>query len=200
MEPSGSVTQWIRSLQQGDSEAASHLWDRYFRRLAALVRSQYGSIRSGQGNESDVALGAFQSFCRGLQEGKFASLQGRDELWKVLVVIAKRKAVDCLRRENARKRGGGQVQGDAFLSDLIGVEPTPDVTAELLDEFRHVLDLLAAEDGTLCLIALRKFEGYTNQEIAAELSTHTRTVQRKCERIRIIWAADVERRDSDGPP
>jgi len=199
MDNSGSVTRWIRTLQRGDPEAATQLWERYFRRLAAVARAQMGQGRRTGGDEEDVALSAFHSFFRCVREGRFATLQGRDELWRVLVVIAKRKAINWLRHETADIRGGGKVQGDAFLSDVVSPEPTPQFTAELLDEFRHVLEILRNEDGTLCLIALRKLEGYTSKEIAAELSLSVRTVERKSKRICVVWAADADQRAQGDP-
>jgi len=194
---SGSVSHLLKALQQGDQEAAARLWDRYFHDLAAVARAQLGQVRRAAADEDDVALSAFHSFCRHLGEGRFPSLQGRDELWRVLVVIAKCKAIDWIRRETAAIRGGGKVKGEAFLADVVSPEPTPEFTAELLDEFRRLLDLLRQDNGTLSLIALRKLEGYSNREIAAELSVATRTVERKLQRICILWTADVERRSAD---
>jgi len=66
--------------------------------------------------------------------------------------------------------------------------------AELLDEMRQLLDVLRRKDQTLCLIAQRKFEGFSNEQIAAELSRNVRTVQRKLERIRVLWLEDLQKR------
>ena len=49
--------------------------------------------------------------------------------------------------------------------------------------------LLALDDPVLRLVALRKLEGSTNREIAAELDATERTVERKLERIRARWAS-----------
>jgi len=170
------------------------LWDRYFQNLAEIARDQLGTVKTGAGDENDVALSAFYSFCQRLEEGRFENLQGRDDLWKVLVVIVRRKAITWIRHETAEKRGGGKLYGDAFLEDAVGAEPTPDFTVELLDELRHLLDVLRNEDGTLCLIAMRKLEGYSSSEIAAELSVSPRTVERKFRRICILWAEEVDKR------
>ena len=42
-------------------------------------------------DEEDVALSAFDSFCRGAEQGRFPQLDGRDDLWHLLVVITVRK-------------------------------------------------------------------------------------------------------------
>ena len=50
----------------------------------------------------DVALSAFNSLCRGLENGRFPKLQDRDDLWRLLVVIA------------AVAIGGGIIYGITF--------------------------------------------------------------------------------------
>ena len=42
------------------------------------------------------------------------------------------------------------------------------------------------------VIAQKKLEGYTNQEIAQELKCTLRTVERKLERIRTYWGRTEE--------
>lgn len=196
MDEPGSVTRWIIMLQQGDKNqaAAAGLWQRYFQRLARVARAQLGRPSRAVLDESDIALEALHSFFQGVEEGRFADLQGRDELWRVLVVIAKRKAINSLRHELAQIRGGGKAHSDALLAEIAGTEPTPELTAALFDELQHILSVLREEDGTLCLIAIRKSEGHSNQEIAAELSVSLRTIERKLTRINILWAADLEKR------
>ena len=90
------------------------------------------------------------------------------------------------------------MQGDAFIEDVVNTEPTPEFTAEILDEVRQLFDYLRKEDGTLFLIAMRKLEGCNNAEIAAELSVSTRTVDRKFRRICILWSEDFEKRMGNG--
>jgi len=201
MDNSGSVTRWIKTLREGDQEAAARLWSKYFYRLAGVVRSKFGEARLGAADGEDVALSAFFSFCRCIEEGRFGDLSGRDELWRLLVLIAKRKAVDSIRHEMAAKRGGGKVRGEGDLAEVVSPAPTPAFTAELFDEVHRLMDVvLGPEEGMLRLIALRKLEGYSNKEIAAELSLATRTVDRKLELIRILWTTDAEKRAQSEEP
>lgn len=197
MTTSGSVTRWLVQLQSGDAEAVAPLWDRYFRRLAGVAREGLRRGPSGAADESDVALSAMHSFFTGIRDGEFADLRGRDELWRILVVIAKRKAVSWLRREYAQKRGGGRIVGDALLSEVMGDEPTPEQTVAAIEELKHLLDLLRREDASLGLIAMRKAEGFTNDEIATQLCVSQRSIQRKLLRIDVLWALDLERRFGD---
>ncbi len=197
MDTIGSVTQLLKNLQEGDSDAASSLWDRYFQQLARVARGRLGNAVAGAGDQEDVAISAFFSFCRRVEQGQFDDLQNRQELWRMLVVIASRKAISWLRQETAEKRGGGRTRSGDALPNLIGPEPTPDFTAELFEEVRRLLGLLRREDVVLCLLAQRKLAGHTNAEIAAELSLAPRSIQRKIQRIRILWSADLDRRDPE---
>ena len=199
MDTIGSVTQLLRNLHEGDEQAVSSLWDRYFERLACAARARLGDgmAMCGAGDQEDIALSAFFSFCQRVEHGHFADLQDRQELWRVLVVIARRKAISWLRHEMAAKRGGGRSRDQTMLANVVSSEPTPDFAAELLEEIRHLLDLLRNEDATLCLVAQRKLEGYSNAEIATELSLAPRSVQRKIQRIGILWSADIAGRGAD---
>ncbi len=192
MDTTGSVTKLLRDLQAVDERAAGPLWERYFQRLAAAAKTRLGDGRWAAGDHEDVALSAFHSFCRRLEHGRLPDLDGRQELWRVLVVIARRKAISWLRHETAAKRGGGKTRSLSVLEDMVSKEPSPEFVAEFLEEADRLLDLLHREDATLCLIAKRKLEGFSNAEIAGELSLTIRSIQRKVERVRILWSADAD--------
>src|SRR6478752_225355 len=106
MNARGSVSQWIQLLQAGDPAGAQPLWELYFQRLVALARGRLVGAARRARDEEDVALSAFDSFCRGAAAGRFPRLDDRDNLWKVLTTIAARKAANQRRREQQKKRGG----------------------------------------------------------------------------------------------
>src|SRR5262249_59846574 len=64
MSTPGSVTHWIRNLKAGDAGAAHFLWERYFPRLLGLARKMLRGTSRRTADEEDVALCAFDSFCR----------------------------------------------------------------------------------------------------------------------------------------
>jgi RNA polymerase sigma factor (sigma-70 family) len=200
MTPTGSVTQWIGLLQAGDPAAAQHLWECYFERLVRLARKRLGGGRRQAADEEDVALSAFDSFCRGAGDGRFPKLSDRHNLWALLVLITARKSVDLIRHERRKKRGGGAVRGESALAtpdasptvlpgleQVAGREPTPEFAAQLAEEFQRLLAKLSAE---LRSLALWKLEGYTNAEIAAKLGCVEGTVERKLRVIRTIWGKE----------
>jgi DNA-directed RNA polymerase specialized sigma24 family protein len=194
-ENSGNpVTQWIAALKQGDQAAAQGLWEAYFRRLVGLARARLRDAPRRIADEEDVALSAFDSFCRGVQAGRFPRLDDRHDLWQILVLITVRKAINLRNYEARRSRGMGKTES---LTDLTpeGVEaiggdgPTPELAAQFAEEYQRLMDQLG--DPGLQRVATFKLEGYTNEEIAARLGCVVSTVERKLARIRKVWAREM---------
>jgi DNA-directed RNA polymerase specialized sigma24 family protein len=194
MTSDGSVTQWLQLLKAGDRAAAQPLWERYFRRLVALARSRLQGTPRRIADEEDVALSAFDSFCRGAEQGRFPKLEDRGDLWQLLVLLTARKAGQFVRHQCREKRGVGKILTEADLADagdgdglaaVIGNEPTPEFAALVAEQWRRLLDALA--DAELRQIAVWKMEGYTTEEIAAKLGCVPRTVERRLRLIRALW-------------
>src|SRR6516164_3775705 len=113
MPSQGSITHWIDLLQAGDPDAVRPLWERYFGQLVHRARTALRGKANLGADEEDVALSAFDSFCRSTQQGRFPNLADRDDLWRLLVVFTARKASRLLRDASRHKCGGGQVQTEA---------------------------------------------------------------------------------------
>ena len=139
----GSVTLWIGALRAGDEEAARQLWSRYYE---ALVRQARARLRARAiADEEDVALSAFDSFYAGVARGRFPDIADRYDLWRLLVTMTARKAVNQHRRESRQKRGAGRVvlqsalvagqesEADA-MRQVIGTEPSPEFAAMVAEE------------------------------------------------------------------
>ena len=190
MSSKGSVTRWIDALQAGDGAAAQQLWERYFRRLVGLARAKLQGAPCGAADEHDVAQSALYSFCRGAQQGRFPQLADRECLWRLLVLITTRKAAHLVRDETRQKRGGaaGRESDDDCLDRVLSREPDPAFAAEVAEECRRLLHKLA--DAELEAVALRRMEGYTVEEIAAQLDCAPRTVKRMLQLIRSIWESE----------
>src|SRR5262249_61707282 len=77
-----SVSAWIEGLKAGDAAAAEELWQRYFGQLVALARRRLQGARVRAADGEDAALSAFDSFCRGAEQGRFPRLNDRDDLWQ----------------------------------------------------------------------------------------------------------------------
>jgi RNA polymerase sigma factor (sigma-70 family) len=188
-----SVLRWLGRLQSGEQSAARELWVQYFGAMVELARNKLRGVAARAADEEDVALSAFKSFCRAVEGGRYPNLTDRDGLWAVLVTITVRKAVDLKRYEYRQKRqppARADARDEPALEDVIGREPDPEFAARIAEEFQRLLGLLT--DPTLRTIALRKMEGFTNAEVAAELGVVPRTVERKLNLIRRLWEARAD--------
>lgn len=187
-----SVTGWIRGLGTSRHEDASKLlWDRYFARLARLAHGRLRGASRGHADGEDVALSVFDSFFRGAAAGRFDRLEGRDDLWRLLVTIAARKASNAARDGLRLKRGGLVAFDDpGALAEVAGDEPSPEFAMLVADESRRLFEALS--DDSLRDVVRLRLEGYSNEEIAAALDCGLRTVERKLALIRKRWLAEGE--------
>jgi len=203
------VTCWLRQLEAGDEDAARHLWERYYRELVELARARLGTTPRRVADEEDVALSVLRCLYEGAARGQFAELVNRGELWQLLAAITGRKVIDQQRHLNQQKRGGGRVRGDSVLhgndddrssvgfDQFGGDAPTPEVLAIAAEEFQRLMLLL--DDDRLRQIAQCKLEGCTNEEIGQRLGLACRSIERKLQRIRQIWATELEQRTIPAP-
>lgn len=205
-EAGGSVTCWIECLRAGDSVAAQPVWDRYFRKLVDLTRARFPLLRKAGSiaDEEDAALSAFNIICTGLVDGRYPDLCDRDDLWRLLVVITARKAINQIERLSRQRRGGGFLvresdlesrvteQQSQGLDQLLGPDPTPEFIAQMNEECQILMDLLV-DDPVLKLsdIATWKLEGFTRDEIAARLGCSRRTVASRLNLIRKTWESHI---------
>jgi len=193
MSSDGSVSRWLPPLQDGDPTAAQKLWEHCFRRLVKLARSKLRGTQRRAADEEDVALSAFDSFCRSAEQGRFPQLSDRDSLWRLLVTITARKAAHQIRDEARIKRGGTAKTTDAEAdwAGLLSREPSPEFAAEVAEDCRRLLARLG--DQELEKVALLRMEGYTVEEVAERLGCAPRSVKRKLALIRTIWEKEMPR-------
>jgi len=188
MSASSSVTQWLGRLKAGDVAGAQPLWERYFQRLVGLARKKLRGNKPRLGDEHDIALSAFDSFCRAAEQGRFPRLSDRKDLWRILVMLTARKALALMKHEGRKKRRGDAATV-ADVEQIIGPMPSPEFAAQMAEDFQVLPNKL--EDYELRHLALLKLEGWTNAEIATKLECVLRTVERKLSLIRQIWNQEI---------
>lgn len=193
-ETAGSMTERICELRAGRNvdDAARAIWDRYFEPLVRLARARLRDLPGAMVGEEDVALSTLDCLCRGLPEGRYPGLSGRDDLFRLMVTITARKAANRIRDESRGRRGGGRVvderaldaEGDGAggLAALAGREPPPESAAIFAGELGRLLAALPSDEHKA--IAALKLEEYTDREIADRLGLGLRTVERKLAVIR----------------
>jgi DNA-directed RNA polymerase specialized sigma24 family protein len=189
---------WVQQFLAGDAnEAVDKLWKRYFQRLVGVARGMLADLPRRVADEEDVAACAFESFCNGAAKGRFPLLNDRDDLWRILVTITVRKALQLDLHLSCQKRGDKLVLDQAALEQasrdstnlgmdqFLADDPTPEFAAQAAEQFQRLMAALPNDD--LRAIALAKMEGYTNQEIAAKLGCALRSVERRLRLIRALW-------------
>src|SRR5262249_53689169 len=125
------VTYWLSGVRAGDHDAAQRLWEGYFSRLVGLAQRKLAGRPRTLNDPEDIALSAFNIFCGAAAQGRFPKLNDRHDLWQVLVMLTARKAIDALRREQARPPLPQQPDDSAGIDQIVGAEPTPSFAAEV---------------------------------------------------------------------
>ena len=196
-----SITQWIVDLKQGNEEAenaATHLWERYFKKMVEAAERKVGRSNHGAADAEDVALSVFDSLCRGIAEGRFSRLKDRSDLWPLLLALTAQKSVDLLRWEGRQRRGGGKIlreseftgaDGTQVLDSILSQIPTAEFQAIMEEQYARLLSEL--RDDTLRRIVEWKLEGHTNACIAEFLDVSVHTVGRKLRLIRLTWSQEL---------
>lgn len=195
------VTRLLRQLEDGDQDAARLLWQRYYRELVELARARLGQTPRRVADEEDIALSVLHCLYEGAAKGQFAAVANRRELWQLLATITVRKVIDQQRMLKKQKRGGGRVRGDSVLEagdgdgrgagfdEIMGDAATPEVLAIAVEEYQRLMRAL--DDDRLRTIAQYKLEGHQNEEIADRLGLACRSIERKLQRIRQVWEAEL---------
>ena len=196
-----SISRLFADLKAGRKEAADDLWTLYFDRLVRVAKRRLSTVPKRVADEEDVALSVLKSLCAGAARGRFAEHVRRDDLWRLLLHLTRQKTAGYVRQQTRQKRGGGAVRGEsAFLNanadsttgdiaEFAVDEPTPEYLVMMNDEHARLLGLLP--DGTLRDVALRRMQGQSIAEIAADLRLSTRSIERKLSLIRDRWQKEL---------
>jgi RNA polymerase sigma factor (sigma-70 family) len=182
----GSITILISGMRSGDDEAARRIWQRFSPRVAALARKKVPTWLRRIVDGDDLANSAMCSVIMGLREGRFLQLRDRDELWALLAFVTVQKARNEIAKASRQKRlpPGATVP---VTEEIVTPDPPPDLIVRAAEQFQVLIELLRSKEAILEPIALWKFEGYTNDEIAQRLGCSCSKVARKLELIRKTW-------------
>jgi RNA polymerase sigma factor (sigma-70 family) len=177
----------LRGWQVGDQTAAAILFHRYFARLHALVSTRLPQRMATRLDAEDVVQSVFRVFFEGARDGRYV-LECAGDLWRLLAVITIAQVKHELKRHNAHKRSLAREQLPLPLRDAVDEkdlwlanEPTPEEAAMLADEVRRLLRPLNPEQRRCVELRL---QGFTLEEIAAQLGCNERTVRRTLDLVK----------------
>ena len=174
----GEITMMIRQIREGDrDQAVSLLVKSYFDRLAVLASPILRSRSAGRDGE-DAALSALNVLYNGLAEGKFEWVQGREMLWRTLVTITERKALQYIRRFEPTVR---------FEDGMTVIDATSEYETTIRLTVKELIEGL--ENPLWRQAALLHLQGYTVPEIAKSLGRSRECIYKWFRAIEKVWQA-----------
>jgi RNA polymerase sigma-70 factor, ECF subfamily len=184
---SNSFAEFLARLQSGDDAAAHELFRRFAHQLIALARRRIDAGLRHKVDPEDVVQSAYKSFFARYGEGNL-EVGDWSGLWGLLTVITVRKCCERVAYHRAQCR---DVEREASaapdadpgvpLLETFGREPTPLEAAVLSETVDQLLTGLDEDERPILELSL---QGYTTQEISAQLGQPERTVRRLRERVR----------------
>ena len=198
MDDSERLTVWIQRLREGDAEAAEVVWNQCFDQLVRYARKRLQSLPSREADAEDIALSAIDTLVRRIGNGQFSKLADRQDLWRVLYDVTRKRVAREYRRHLAEKRGAGKVHGESVFGSPNDADSGGGLAGEVDagQEFADVLatccsDLFEAlreqPDGEgLVEVTRHRLSGYTVQEVADRLQIAKRSVERRLVVVKLI--------------
>lgn len=190
-------TQALQGIRSGNPAAFGIVVDKYFLRIARAAEKRINESKRRVSDGEDIAASVFESLWKRSERGLFQEpdLNDADQLWNYLCRLMRSKVTDHMRREQAAKRGGGDVRGESVFL-VRGAEEgylevpapgcfSPDELAEFFEQQQRLLGAL--DDDRLREIATLRLEGHEIAEIAQTVQLSDRSVKRKLSVIRDVW-------------
>jgi RNA polymerase sigma-70 factor (ECF subfamily) len=168
MAQSSEFAEFIRRIRAGDDQAARELVERYEPLILRQVRIGLRDPRLARRFDcADICQSVLASFFLRATAGQF-ELEQPDQLLRLLIVMARHKLVEEVRRHRADRRDYRRSETGAseYLKGRTAKDPSPSrlvAGRELLDEFRRRLT-----DEERQLADLRR-QGFDWAEIAGRL-------------------------------
>jgi RNA polymerase sigma factor (sigma-70 family) len=167
-------------------ESSRALFEQFSRRLIGLARCHLDARLANKVDPEDVVQSAYKSFF--LRYGdQTLTTHGSDALGSLLTLITLRKCADRARYYQADCRDMNQEASalagsePAFWREAVSREPTPEHAVVLAETVEKVLREVGADERQVVELSL---QGYSTQEISAQLSRAERSVRRLRERVR----------------
>jgi RNA polymerase sigma-70 factor (ECF subfamily) len=181
----------LELLRAGDETLAHKIFNAYAGQLLSLARLRISQQMARRIDPEDVVQSAFRTFFRRVKEGNF-TIEGLDDVSKILVSITVHKALRQVAFQRAAKRDPGREtdasSGMGDSQEPPTLEPSPDATVAFLDHLEHFLSRLKPTDRSIVELRL---QGYSNEEISQQFDLSDRHVRRVLQHVRSI--AEQER-------
>jgi RNA polymerase sigma factor (TIGR02999 family) len=180
------VTQILGAIEQGDPRAAEQLLPLVYEELRKLAAQKLALEKPGQTLQATALV--HEAYLRLVRDDGQRSFNDRSHFLAAAATAMRHILVDCARRRQTLKRGGGCQRHE--LDGLAAPQPDPDLLA--LDD---ALQKLAVADPLKAkLVELRYFAGLTGDEAAQALGISPTTADRHWAYARAWLQAEVRGR------
>jgi RNA polymerase sigma factor (sigma-70 family) len=167
--------QLLQRYQDGQSEAAAAIFDRYVARLIALVRSRIGPKLRRRVDPEDVVQSAYRSFFIHAKDEKYQLTRSGD-LWRLLASITLNKLHGQLEKHTAAKRSiDREAVADVSLANFKAPNHSGSEEVAIVEQLQLAIDGLSADERT---VVTSRLQGQSIVEISSSISKSERTVRR----------------------
>jgi RNA polymerase sigma factor (TIGR02999 family) len=165
------ITQILREVEEGNSQAAQELLPLVYEELRRLAAAKMSNQPPGQTLQATALV--HEAYLRLLGDGEH-SWQNRRHFFAAAAEAMRHILVDRARRKAAVRHGGGQSRLN--LDDVVIASEATDENLVLVND---ALEKLAAHDAaTAELVKLRFFAGFTFAQAAELIGVSERTAKR----------------------
>lgn len=175
MMPELNSKELLQQYQDGQSEAATALFNRYVERLLSLARSRIGAKLKRRIAAEDVVQSAYRSFFVHAKDDRY-QLERAGDLWRLLASITLNKLRKQVERQTAAKRSvDDEVPAELALLGPKAPEPSAAEVVGIVEELHLVLDQLQPSER---VVLTARLQGKTVFEICDATGKSERTVRR----------------------
>ncbi len=173
--PSLNSQELLKLYQDGRSDAATAIFDRYVGRLLALARSRIGPKLKRRVDAEDVVQSAYRSFFVHAKSEEYQLAEAGD-LWRLLASITLHKVHKQVERQSAAKRSINREDfANIAAHNLESAEPSASEVVGIVEELQSVLATLTPHERRVLTSRLR---GDSIEQISHSLGKSNRTIRR----------------------
>jgi hypothetical protein len=167
---------------EGDYNAEQNIaWQEYINEMTEIAQWSFYSVRRSIGDHDDAVMSAVRTVLRRQREENLQLPSDPDDIWPILKEHLVRK-IDRYRHQVHYKKNQALRQGDLATEEqenlwrdlFMSRNQSPEAVEEYIREAMEIVKQ-KIHDEELQQIALKKFQGYSNEEICALLPNLSET-------------------------
>jgi RNA polymerase sigma factor (sigma-70 family) len=165
----------LQLYQDGQSEAATAIFDKYVGRLIALAASRIGPKLRRRIDAEDVVQSAYRSFFVHAKDGHY-QLDRSGDLWRLLASVTLNKLYGQIEKQTAEKRSIDREEpGEIHAASAAAPEPSAVEIVAIVEQLQLVINDLSPDER---LVLTSRLRGDSDKEISESICKSERTVRR----------------------